>query len=119
MALCIPPFWEVVAVIVLSVLVQKRGIKDPSQEPPASYYRFFAGYITKLNPTGSELDYSTYFTGKPWSIEIDNCQNVYIAGSAGSSLPTTKGAFQSNYGGDGDGFVAKFEGIPNCVLTGE
>lgn len=78
-------------------------------------------FVAKLNPTASDLVFSTYVGGSqddtPTSIAIDATGNVYIAGmTISSNYPTTTGALQTQYGGDeplnfffavGDGFVTK------------
>lgn len=61
--------------------------------------------------------WATYF-GNGTSIisddEIDSEGNVYLVGSAGLQFMTTPNAYQTVYGGEGDGFIAKFS--PNGVL---
>lgn len=61
--------------------------------------------------TKPKLLYSTTFGGgraSGESIAVDSKGNVYLAGSSGGDLPTTIGAFQSQFnGGETDGFVAK------------
>jgi Abnormal spindle-like microcephaly-assoc'd, ASPM-SPD-2-Hydin/Beta-propeller repeat len=57
-------------------------------------------FVTKLNPSGSALVYSTYLGGSgydsTWGMTIDASGNVYVAGSTGSkNFPTTPGAFQT------------------------
>jgi hypothetical protein len=69
-------------------------------------------FVTKLNPTGSALAYSTYLGGSAGdsasSIAVDSGGNAYIAGSAGSAdFPTTPNAFQTVLGG-GDGSFEPF-----------
>jgi hypothetical protein len=65
------------------------------------------GFVTKLNPTGTELVYSTYvggsggnrlgFAGDQGSaITTDGAGDAYVTGQAGSSdFPVTPGAYQS------------------------
>lgn len=72
------------------------------------------GFITKMNPAGSALLFSTYFSGtggdnEVVSIALDANDNAYVTGYTNSTdFPTTSGAFQtSNGGGTEDGFVAK------------
>jgi uncharacterized protein (TIGR03437 family) len=78
-------------------------------------------FVTKLNPTGSALIYSTYFGGSNHTygkgIALDSSGNPYITGnSVAINLPTTPGVFQPTYAGGvlttnelgGDTFVAKF-----------
>ncbi len=62
------------------------------------------GFVTKINPAGSALVYSTYLGGTagPWggdqiyTLALDAAGDVYVAGSVTSSdFPVTSGAFQS------------------------
>jgi len=70
-------------------------------------------FVTKLDPTGSALIYSTYLGGSGGDqgvgIAVDANSNVYVTGSTNSiNFPTTILAFQPvPGGGDVDAFVAK------------
>ena len=77
------------------------------------------GFVTKLNPTGSGLIYSTLLGGNGGDIvaqiAIDENGNAYLGGSTSSNnFPVTTDAYQPNYGGGCstnpatclDGFVA-------------
>lgn len=69
------------------------------------------GFVTKLNPTGTALVFSTYLGGSATdfatSVAVGGpSSNVYVTGSAGSSFHTTLGVNQPNYGGGfSDAFV--------------
>ena len=71
-------------------------------------------FITKLNPGGSQLLYSTYLGGSSqdygYGIALDGVGGVYIAGQASSTnFPTTAGSYQPAYaGGFEDAYIAKF-----------
>jgi hypothetical protein len=57
-------------------------------------------FITKLNPTGAALVYSTYLGGSGGdtgrALAADSAGNVYVAGGTGSrDFPVTAGAFQT------------------------
>jgi hypothetical protein len=66
------------------------------------------GFVSKLNPMGSALLYSTYLDGGgPSGIAVDSAGNAYVTGGAGPSFPTTEDALQPVYSGNGDAFVAK------------
>jgi hypothetical protein len=59
-----------------------------------------AAFVTKLNPTGSELVYSTFLGGSGGdeanALALDDSGNVFIAGvTASTDFPVTKGAFQT------------------------
>jgi hypothetical protein len=73
-----------------------------------------AAFVTQVNAAGSTLEYSTLFGGSSadyvYGVAIDGNQGLYIAGSTGSiDFPTTSGTSQKSYGGNSDGFVAKFD----------
>ncbi|MCU1332623.1 MAG: cell surface glycoprotein (s-layer protein) related protein, partial [Candidatus Angelobacter sp.] len=52
-------------------------------------------YISKLNPTGSGLVFSTLLRGgSSPKLALDSVHNVYVAGDGGTGFPTTAGAFQ-------------------------
>ena len=73
-------------------------------DPQTPYFVTGDGFITKLNPTGSALIYSTYFGGSGdeciTGIAVDSTGSVYFTGwSSTMNLPTTPGAAQSKYGG--------------------
>ena len=69
-------------------------------------------FVTKLDPTGSNLVYSTYLGGsnnddEGKGITVDAAGNAYVTGTASSyNFPTTAGAFDRT-GDGGDAFVAK------------
>jgi hypothetical protein len=68
-------------------------------------------FVTKLNPTGNALVYSTYLAGNGGAIGraivVDSSGNAYLTGLAGTDFPTTPGAFQTTFGGTLDAFVTK------------
>jgi CSLREA domain-containing protein/uncharacterized repeat protein (TIGR01451 family) len=64
-------------------------------------------YALTIDPT---LVYSTYFgaQGAGGNIALDGSGNMYILGTTGAStFPTTTGAYQTDYAGSNDLFVAK------------
>ena len=68
--------------------------------------------MSKLNPDGSALVYSTYLLGVAWTagVAVDQADSVYVAGLSAGSLPTVN-AVQTNYaGGSGwDGCLLKLD----------
>ncbi|AJQ25637.1 SBBP repeat-containing protein [Pelosinus fermentans] len=75
-------------------------------------------FITKLNPTGSALLYSTYLGGSSFDeslgIAVDTSGNAYVTGTTSSpDFPTTPGAFQTSLNGSRDDFVAKLQTSQN------
>jgi sugar lactone lactonase YvrE len=72
-------------------------------------------FVTVLNPTGSGLLYSTFLGGtandEGFSIAVDSLGKAYLTGvTASSNFPTTKGAFQTTFGGGNtDAFIVKLD----------
>ena len=81
------------------------------------------GFVSKLGAAGSALVYSTYLGGsndeEGLGIALDASGNVCVTGwTSSSDFPTTPGAFQTIYGGNGDAFVTKFSSSsPGLVLA--
>jgi hypothetical protein len=72
----------------------------------------FDGFITKLNPSGAALDYSTYIGGSDidagFAIAVDSSGNTYVMGQTASVNFPTASPFQPSYGGGAsDLFVAR------------
>jgi len=77
---------------------------DPSGGQPNNH-----AFVTKFNPTGTSLIYSTYLGGTSGdfgdSIQVDGNGDAYITGYTNSSdYPTTAGAYQTT-GGSGNNDV--------------
>jgi uncharacterized repeat protein (TIGR01451 family) len=81
-------------------------------------------FLTKINAAGSSLLYSTYLGGsgtdRGSGVVVDNNGNAFVAGFAGSPDFPTENAFQNNFGGGFDAFVAEFDtkvsGFTSLVL---
>ncbi len=79
-------------------------------------------FITKFNPTGSALIYSTYLGGSSVdhasAIALDSSGNAYITGDTNSAdFPTTPGAFQTIFGfGAKDAFVTKLNATGSALV---
>jgi len=57
-----------------------------------------SAFVTKLNPQGSSLVYSTCIqNGSASALALDGSGNVYLAGSGLSNFPTTPGAFRTAF----------------------
>ena len=70
-------------------------------------------FILKLNPSGTDLDYSTYLGGDNLEsgigIAVDDSADVYTTGyTTSENFPTTAGALDTIYHGSEDAFVTKF-----------
>ncbi len=85
------------------------------------------GFVVKLSPSGFSEVYATYLGGSvvsgvtqytfPAAIAVDSSGSVFVAGSTGSGLPVTTGAFQKNYGGGNrDGFITKLNSSGSAIV---
>jgi hypothetical protein len=94
------------------------GHTDSTDFPttPSAFDPTFNGggeaYLTKLNPLGSALAYSTYLGGSGGDrgngIAVDQRGNAFVTGvTTSSNYPTTPGAFDSTPNGTDDTFVTK------------
>jgi hypothetical protein len=77
--------------------------------------------VTKLNPAGSGLLYSTYLGGSSadigFGIAVDAACDAYVTGYTGSTdFPTTAGAFQTTNYGIADAFVTKLNPAGSGLL---
>ena len=80
-------------------------------------------FVTKLNPTGTGLLYSTYLGGNvgddATSIAIDTAGDAYVAGVAFSAnYPTTTGAYQTTNKGAADYYGIAFVTKLNPTASG-
>lgn len=87
-------------------------------------------FVTELSSSGAELVYSTYLGGASGdtanAIVVDSSDNAYVVGTTCSSnFPTTLGAIQTSYSGDGgkckagpsgDVFVAKLNSKGSALV---
>ena len=71
----------------------------------------FDSFVTKLNPNGTSMVYSTYLGGtdedRGFRIALDAAGYVYVAGMTQSTNFPTAAAFQPTIGGGSDAFVTK------------
>ena len=78
-------------------------------------------FITKLNPSGSGLVYSTFLGGTSLddalAIALDGARNAYVVGQTVSgNFPTTPGAFDTTANGGQDGFVTKLNPTGSALV---
>lgn len=81
-------------------------------------------FVTKINPSGTSIVYSTFLGGSSdefgVAIAVDGSGNAYVAGNTTSpDFPTTTGAFQRTCGGTcfyNDGFVAELNSTGSGLL---
>ena len=77
-------------------------------------------FVVKLNPAGRGLTYATFLGGdsgeQASAIAVGRAGVAYIAGYTDSSdFPTTSGAFDPSYNGNGDAFVVRLNPLGNAL----
>jgi Beta-propeller repeat len=81
-------------------------------------------FVTKVNPTGTGLVYSTYLGGSGGdgassgpTIAVDAAGSAYVTGATGSAnFPTTAGAFQPAFAGPQNAFVTKLNPLGSGLM---
>jgi hypothetical protein len=74
---------------------------------------YYEAFVTKLEPGGAALAYSTYLGGSGWDfargIAVDGLGSAYVTGQtdAFGDFPTTAGAVDATQNGANDAFVTK------------
>ncbi|MGH7372567.1 MAG: hypothetical protein ACREJK_12090, partial [Candidatus Methylomirabilales bacterium] len=79
------------------------------------------GFLTRLDPSGSFLEWSTFLGGfgpdELYALAIDGQENITATGLAGSAdFPTTPGAFKTGIPYGGDAFVARMDSSGSSLL---
>jgi hypothetical protein len=82
----------------------------------------FDAFVTKVNPAGFALLYSTYLGGSGsdfgLGIAVDGSGNAYVTGGTGSATFPTVNAFQPAFGGGSlDAFIAQISGPAQAIQT--
>jgi hypothetical protein len=81
----------------------------------------FDAFVTKLNPSGSAIVYSTFLGGTNTEsgngIAVDTSGSAYVTGDTGSvDFPTTAGAFDTTHDTDADAFVTKLNPAGSALV---
>jgi Beta-propeller repeat len=77
-------------------------------------------YVTKLDPTGSALGYSTFLGGTTSDtgndVDVDGQGRAYVTGfTASANFPTTPNAHDSSHNGGNDAFVARLDSAGSAL----
>jgi hypothetical protein len=108
---------------IANALQSSFGATNCGTAPGGNPATCFHAFVTKVNPEGTGLSYSTYLSGNGYDagfgIAVDASGAAYVTGATNSSqFPTTSAAAQSTFGGGScgnplnpfncaDAFVAK------------
>ena len=80
-------------------------------------------FVTKINPAGSGLAYSTFLGGTlndhGYAIIVDGDGSAYVTGETlSTNFPTTSGAFDPSHNGYWDAFVTKLNPVGSGLTYG-
>ncbi len=80
-------------------------------------------FVTKLNPTGSALTYSTFLGGlgsdRGFGIAVDSSGNAFLTGhtlDSTTDFPVTAGAFDTTHNGGEDVFAVKLNASGSALI---
>jgi uncharacterized repeat protein (TIGR01451 family) len=77
------------------------------------------GFVAKLNPAGTALDYATYLGGYSdefiYGLALDPAENVYLTGSTTSSDFPTVNPLQADNAGGRDAFVTRLNNTGSTI----
>lgn len=98
----------------LTVVGDTKSTDFPTVSPiQSSLHGLQDGFITTLNPEGSNLTQSTFFGGSKVDsisgIAVDNKSNIFVIGTSDSSDIPVASAYQSKIAGKSDVILAKFD----------
>ncbi|MEZ5427134.1 MAG: Ig-like domain-containing protein [Pyrinomonadaceae bacterium] len=82
---------------------------------------WYDAFVTKINPDGTALVFSTYFGGRDGNesggdIEVDDQGNIYFTGTTMASDFPTVNAYQTSFGGTDDAFLAKLNPTGSAII---
>jgi len=97
------------------------GAVKTTNPPSTNNVQWYDAFVTKVNPAGTVLVFSTYFGGREGSesgggVAIDANNNVLISGTTMSSDLPTVNAYQPAFGGTDDAFAAKLNSTGSAII---
>jgi hypothetical protein len=101
---------------------QTNSTDFPTANPlQATLKGSYNAFVTKLNPSGTALVYSTYLGGSGNdvgnAIAVDSFGEAYVSGNTSSTdFPTANPVQASNAGGGNDAFVSKLDASGTTLL---
>jgi hypothetical protein len=118
---------ETTANFVPTVVITPPNVPPPPFPISASAFQTTFGggtvnaFVTKIDPTGTTILYSSYLGGEiediGYGIALDSNANAYVTGlTYSTAFPTTPGALQVANGGAGDAFVTKVNADASALL---
>ncbi|MBP9663007.1 MAG: SBBP repeat-containing protein [Pyrinomonadaceae bacterium] len=97
------------------------GTIKPQLLPSANNQNWYDAFVTKMNPSGTALVFSTYYGGRNGSesgsdVALDADGNILISGTTMSNDLPTVNAYQATFGGTDDAFAAKINPTGTAII---
>jgi hypothetical protein len=106
--------------VYLTGLTSSSGFRTVNAPQAKHGGGFFDTFVTKLNPSGNQVVYSTYLGGagqdRAFKIAVDSAGNAYVTGDTDSIDFPVANAIQGTIGGASDAFVAKLNSSGNQLV---
>ncbi|MBK7931975.1 MAG: carboxypeptidase regulatory-like domain-containing protein [Acidobacteria bacterium] len=88
------------------------GVLKTTNPPSTNNVQWYDAFVTKLNPSGTALVFSTYFGGRNGSetgsgVAVDAVGNILFSGTTMATDMPLVNAYQTTFGGTDDAFAAK------------
>jgi hypothetical protein len=88
-------------------------------DAPNSFW--YDAFVTKMNPSGTALVFSTYFGGRNGNesgsgVAVDASGNVLLSGTTMAADFPTVNAYQNTFGGTDDAFAAKLNPTGSAII---
>ena len=107
-----------------NIVVAGTAVSNRFPTTPGSYdttYNSSDFFIAKLNPSGTEIIFSTFLGGSDSEVDsriaLDSADNIYLTGKSSSSdYPVTSNALQTTWQGSWDVVLAKLNSTGSQLL---
>ena len=97
------------------------GTIKTANPPSTNNVQWYDAFVTKMNPTGTALVWSTYYGGRNGSetgtgVAVDPNGNVIVSGTTMSNDLPVVNAYQPTFGGTDDAFAVKLNSTGSAII---
>ncbi|MBK8464452.1 MAG: SBBP repeat-containing protein [Chloracidobacterium sp.] len=97
------------------------GVIKTTNLPSSNNVQWNDAFVTKINPTGTAMVWSTYYGGRNGSeigtgVAVTSTGEILISGTTMASDFPTVNAYQSTFGGTDDAFAAKLNSTGSAIV---
>lgn len=97
------------------------GVIKTTNPPSQNNVQWYDAFVTKVNPSGTAMVWSTYYGGRNGSeigtgVAVTQTGEVLISGTTMATDFPTVNAYQSTFGGTDDAFAAKLNSTGSAII---